>query len=281
MRISEQIASPQKFHQVSGSGWDALGIGSSALGAGAGVAAATGGIGLPLMLGIEAGSGLLNLLGGIFGGGPDPEEIFKMRMDLARKATERYFSDQEARIRKMAMRDMSVARQRGGREAAALGLTTTASSFTAPLEGQVNRTLSQQLDSLLAQKSASLANLQAEGLNFPIIQKPNALQYGGQLLGSLSQVLQKKNALDQGAFNANDYIDALYNRYMSAGMGTGMGQNQTMSQINRLASLGDSLPYNPSPGTGVPSRPVNWASQYFTFGNAGNQYGDLLYRGRP
>ena len=200
---------------------------------------------------LSGGSAIANLIGGL--GQKDPEKIYQERVKAALEYLQNAFSGYEISARSRAAEDVGQAQRIGARQAASHGYTGGAAPFTSPAEASISARLAQTLESIRNSKTLSLANVKMSGLDFPIINKPNAFQYVGQLLSSGSDIMGTI-AKGQAAEKAMSVSDDFHN-YMSGASSRLTGQTKLDGLLNRIGDIG------------APAKGTDYASNFFTFGD--------------
>lgn len=211
-------------------------------------------------IGFQAGKALLGLLGG----NEDPEEIYQRRLNEALKYINQYFGKEENLIRTRGERDLSLARQSGARQAAAIGYTGDVGSFTAPQESSIGQRIQDAIESLQATKAREVSQLQTGKLNLPIYQKPNFFDYAGAAVGAAGDIYTTYQQNQDLMQSNKEYYENLF-KTMSDTFGS--GRSSAEGSINRNLPSENSF-RSPVEGSGIGSD-TDFASIFFSKGRKG------------
>jgi hypothetical protein len=205
-------------------------------------------------LGLTAVKGIADLIGGAKQ--PDPEEIYRKRLAEAMSYLNNAFSGFEIAARTGAERQLAQARRIGGRQQAQLNYTGGPEAFTSSAEASITDRLDATMQDIRAQKTASIANLQVQGLDFPIITKPNAWQTLGAVAGTAGAIAGGVGLMGMSNKNTEDLNAQLEKSVNSVTSSLG-GQTQLEGSMNRMGDYG------------APAPKSNYAYNSLIFGSAG------------
>lgn len=183
---------------------------------------------------------------------PDPEEVYKQRVNEAIGFVKDYFGSLRSKEVNRSRTESALAREMGAREKASQGYSGSV-NFASARESDVADRLQQMLESLGSSELGAVANIKTQGINRPITAQPNTFDYLGALAGAGGKISGQKALMDYQSEMDTKSTDDWMKMLKKSTASTSMGQDPMNQSIEQFGKLGEGSFKSPATGSSVGS----------------------------